>query len=53
MCVCVCVCVTGMESGIWNLQDDALLKGSKAGMLADVQVRQLDLTVHAQSFPTQ
>ena len=38
--------------GIWKMVC-ALLKGSKAGMPADVQVSQLDMTAHAQSFPTQ
>ena len=35
---------------IWKMVH-VLLKGSKAGMLVDVQVSWLDLTAHAQSFP--
>ena len=38
--------------GIWNMVC-ALLKGSKVGVPADVQVSWLDSTLHAQNFPTQ
>ena len=46
--------VTGMESGIWNLEDGScIIERKQGGNTGGCAASQLDLTVHVKRFPAQ